>query len=162
MRCLSWLGLGRWVVSLTLVALLGLAGCTGSSNTGTVKGKVTYKGQPLKGGTVSFQVGEKYAPQPAEIQEDGTYVAENVPLGTAKVAVETESLKPPSGMQGKYPPPAPPNPKVKSEEYKPPDPAERAKRYVRIPDKYMNPDTSGLSTPVKSGTNTYDIDIADK
>src|SRR5262249_20108960 len=98
MRCSSWMGLGRLAVSLALGVVLGVAGCAvGGSGTGTVTGKVMYKGAPLKGGNVYFFVDDKN-PGIGEIQEDGTYRAEKVPIGVAKVGVDTESLKPPMGM----------------------------------------------------------------
>jgi hypothetical protein len=33
---------------------------------------------------------------------------------------------------------------------------------VQIPQKYLNADTSGLSTTVRSGTHTYDIELSSK
>jgi hypothetical protein len=167
------MGLGRWLVCLALGVVLGVAGCNTGPASGTVSGKVSYKGAPLKGGTVMvFPTGEGKNPVSAEIKEDGTYTAEKVPTGPAKLSVETESLKPPmvmgqgpaggGGSAGKKYQPPPPDPKVKTEPYAPPDPSERAKRYVKIPEKYSNPDSSGLTTMVKTGNNEFNIEIVDK
>ena len=43
--------LGRWGTFLVLLVLVGVSGC---GSTGSVSGKVSYKGTPLKGGTVTF------------------------------------------------------------------------------------------------------------
>jgi hypothetical protein len=159
------MGLGRWAVSLALGVVVGAAGCAvGGSSTGTVTGKVTYKGGPVKGGNVYFFVDDKN-PGVGEIQEDGTYKAERVPVGNAKVSVDTESMKPPMGMPAaaakKYTAP-PPDPKVKTEAYVPPDPGERAKRYVKIPEKYIDPERSGLTYTVKTGSQEFNIEISDR
>jgi hypothetical protein len=70
-------------------------GC--SSGKGDVRGTVTFKGAPLKGGIVTF-VSEGGGPNIlASIHEDGTYTASNVASGRYKVCVDTESLKPSSG-----------------------------------------------------------------
>jgi len=65
-------------------ALLLVSGCGPSSSaepvtTVPVKGKVTYKGQPLVRGTIRFQPDGAGREASAEIQADGTYA-----LSTAK------------------------------------------------------------------------------
>src|SRR5438105_1232082 len=56
-----------------------------------VEGKVTYKGQPVTGGTLIFHVGEDVS-RSGTIAPDGTYKVEGVPPGSVTVTVETESL----------------------------------------------------------------------
>lgn len=63
-------------VLLTIAALPG-CGETSSTYTGpmiAVKGKVTYKGQPLIQGTVSFEPDGSGREGQGEIQPDGSYV----------------------------------------------------------------------------------------
>jgi hypothetical protein len=56
-----------------------------------VSGVVTYQGNPLRGGTIHFLVaGNEKAS--TWIRGDGTFSLE-VPVGVAKVAIETESVK---------------------------------------------------------------------
>ena len=78
---------------LSLVVALGATGC--GSSTGSVAGKVTLNGQPLKGGNVTFVGKESFA---ASIQEDGTYNVPRLLAGEYKVCVETESLKPKNAL----------------------------------------------------------------
>jgi hypothetical protein len=146
---------GILCTGLTLVAALVLTGC--ESSPGTLTGKVTYQGKPLKGGNILFYT--KKRPVSVPIQPDGTYKAENVPGGEAKVTVETESLKP----TGEPPPPT----------YKPPpgsadvtggyNPAAAAARtganYVAIPKKYSDKETTPLTVTVTGGPQTYDIKL---
>src|SRR5690242_12486783 len=81
---------------LILAAVIGAPGC--GKRTATVTGKVTYKGEPLKGGIVAFIPprggGTAVA---ADIAEDGTYTATDVLVGEVEVTVDTSNLKPPEG-----------------------------------------------------------------
>jgi hypothetical protein len=147
----SRIGLGRWMVLLALVLSLGLAGCGASK--GTVSGKVYYKDDPLKGGTVMFIRPDKQS-YLAEIREDGSYAIEKLPPGEVSIVVETASLKPPNPYVLKNKPSA-----DAGEGYKPTDFAARAKRFVPIPERYFDPDKSGLKYAVKGGKQVYDIKL---
>jgi hypothetical protein len=149
--------LGGLALLLSLAALAA-SGC-GKKNS-TVTGKVTYKGVPLKGGIVSFLPprGEGAAIA-ADIGQDGTYTAENVPTGEMRVTVDTAYLKPPADFRG-----GPPNykpPEGAGGGYKPPDLSNTGERYTKIPDKYSDPDASGLTLTVKGGAQTFPIDLTD-
>ncbi|HZT79782.1 MAG TPA: hypothetical protein VFA26_06160 [Gemmataceae bacterium] len=145
----------RWQRSGLLIlsaALVGAAGC--GKPTGTVSGKVYYKNTPLKGGHVTL-VGSDGRTVTEAIQEDGSYTLAKAPVGAAKLAVETDSLKGSRfGGGGKYPLPGE-DPKT----YKPPDPKENARRYVQIPAKYADPNSSGLTLNVTGGQQTHDIKL---
>jgi hypothetical protein len=138
---------------LALALALGVAGCGGGSKA-SVSGKVYYKEAPLKGGNVTF-VGPNNQSYLAEIQKDGSYTVEKLPPGEFKIAVETNSLKPPNAFVLKNKPPA-----DAGGGYKPPDYEARAKRFVPIPERYMNPDQSGLAYAAKGGKQAYDIKLA--
>ncbi len=143
-------------VLAAFAAALVVTGC--GNPVGSVSGKVTYKGTALKGGNVVFAKANGQN-EWAEIQEDGSYKFDKIPAGPVKVAVVTSSLKPPRQLPGQgqaranNPPPGQENPN-KSESA-----ADRAKRYVAIPDKYEDPKTSGKEYTVKSGNQTYDITL---
>lgn len=84
-------------------ACLAVIGC--GAGKGDVTGKVTFKGEPLKGGYVSF-VSEGGGPSfTGTINDDGTYLVPNVQAGKYKVCVDTESLKSSSGQGGPGMPP---------------------------------------------------------
>lgn len=141
-----------WAGLLLLSGALMVAGCGGSS-VGTISGKVSYKGQALKGGTVS--VIPKSGPvQSSTIAEDGGYRLAKVPVGPAQIAVETESLRPKEqkslpGPYAKAPKDALPPGLVMGD----------AKHYVKIPEQYADAEKSGLSLDVKSGKNDHNIDL---
>ncbi len=153
---------GALAVGLVLAVAIGAAGC--GRSVGTVTGKVTYKGQPLKGGVVSFTPADgKGPPVPATIAEDGSYTAEKVPTGEMHVTVDNSNLKPPPDvLKGGGPPKYQPPPEAPAGvDYKPPDVSGNAARYTPIPEKYASPDETPLKVTVKTGTQTFPIDLAD-
>ena len=75
-----------------LGTIFTVVGC--SQPTGTVTGKVYYKGVILKGGNVSFQTEDKKMNRRSEILEDGSYRVDKVPQGDMIITVETASIKP--------------------------------------------------------------------
>lgn len=162
------------VIGLVLVAA---AGC-GPSNA-KLSGKVTYKGTPLKGGTVTFIPqggGQTFS---TTIDENGTYTFQQIHTGKYKVCVETESLKPAAAKAGaayggarSSGPGAADKSKIKNEPppgaqvpegYRTVNPfsgaAEGMKRYVAIPPEYAKPESTKLSYEVKGGAQQYDIPL---
>ena len=146
-------GVHPWVGFLVLASSLGLFGC-GSSTTGTVSGKVYLKDKPLKGGNVTFFSPDKKTSQIAKIGEDGSYTIEMMPVGPAKIAVETKSLQQAASARRNTPPPGQNAPNNSL-----PDPKELLKRYVAIPEKYADAPTSGLEYTVQSGKQPFDIKL---
>jgi hypothetical protein len=72
--------------------LLELGGGSGPLAVGRVTGRVTYKGKPLPGGTITF-VSSGGLVAGALIGSDGTYQADRVPVGEARIAVSVRTLK---------------------------------------------------------------------
>jgi len=144
----------RWAAGLALVAVFAVSGC--GSSTGTVTGTVKRKdGTVLKGGNVAF-ITSKGQSISSPIGEDGKYTVEKVPVGDAKITVETETLNPARKMGGrKYSPP----PSASGSTYTPPDPTAQAKRYVPIDPKFGEQGTTPLTYTVKGGNQTFEITV---
>jgi hypothetical protein len=144
--------LGRWLV-LVLFVLVGLAGCSGT--TSTVTGKVSYKGTLLKGGNITFLGEEGKGSVSGPIGEDGSYKLEKVPVGEAKITVETDSLRRRAQAHSyKAPPDAPKgagSAGISAEE------AQR--RYVEIPLVYSDPSATSLRCTVKAGKQDFDVKL---
>jgi hypothetical protein len=121
------------LLGLVMVALLAAIGCT---NQGvqklTVRGTVSYQGQPLQSGFLKF-VGKDGAYSAANIQKDGKFTITDVVPGEVKVAV---AEAPGGSKQGAG------NPKGPS-----------------LPDKYRDPATSGLQYTITPETTELTIDI---
>jgi hypothetical protein len=145
---------GRRRVSAALLLLslgLGAAGCGSAAS---VSGKVSYKGAPVKGGTVTFYNASNWTGT-SPIGADGSYKIDKVPSGTVKITVETKSAKP-NPMASRMPKPpkdAPVPPGSMYEGGGDPD------RYVAIPDKYADKEQSGLTYDVKSGSQEHPIEL---
>src|SRR5437870_10875103 len=82
--------LARWFVCSCVLAVVMIAGC--GSKSGSVSGKVTYQGKALTSGLVIFVDKDGKVSQPAGIEVDGSYVADQVPVGPLSVCVETHPL----------------------------------------------------------------------
>lgn len=137
------------------VAVLALVGGCGESAgpSGKVTGKVTYQGQAVSSGMVSFAGEEIGVGGGGLLQEDGSYELLNVaggaiPVGAYKVAIRPVPPKLPNGdmeameerMKNSSPWPKIPN----------------------IPAKYRNVQTSGFSAEVKEGDNTFDFEMTEE
>jgi hypothetical protein len=140
---------GRLAYGLCLaVASLAMAAASGCGpSKASVTGTVTYSGQPLPSGTITFASEAGAKPVKASPITDGKYTITDFIAGPAKVTVLT--TPPPSG--GGKPPPGAPAIAV-------PTTAAPGK-YVPIPAKYNNPQQSGLSYDVKGGEQTKNFDL---
>jgi len=150
MRFSYWRISGVWVGLLVLVALPWISGCR-SQPTGTVTGKVSYQNAPVKGGSVVF-AGSNGQSVIADIKEDGTYTAEKVPVGQAKIAVQTKSLGVVASMPKGSMPADKPSGRMSPEEAK--------RRYVAIPANFETAETSGLTYTVVGGSQEHDLPLS--
>lgn len=137
----------------SLVLGLGmLAGCESSGPTTIeVRGTVTFQGRPLEGGSITFQPinvsdGGPMRPAVGDIEADGTYTlttfkkGDGVPPGEYAVAITSLIGAPPASEWEEAPP----------------------KRESRIPLKFNQADTSGLTASVPEnsrGTLTIDFPL---
>ena len=135
-------------------ALIAVVGC---GSKGTISGKVTYKGKSLASGSVSVIASDNIQYVSA-IAPDGTYSIANVPTGPARFTVTSPNpgdtlqanLKrgPSRGVGDLDSQPAPP-----------PQPAPGPGGWFSIPDKYGDPDQSGLTGTVGSPKTNIDLEL---
>jgi hypothetical protein len=120
-----------------------------------VDGKITVDGKPVTGGRVFFRAADGKVAM-AYISSEGNYHAIDVPAGTLKVNVtpptrmETDKMRRGKGKK-------PNAPETLEAPELPPGTSS-----VFIPQKYQDPESSGLTCTVKSGTNTFDIEMTSK
>jgi uncharacterized protein with LGFP repeats len=126
-------------LTVAVAAVVGFAGCSQGTKKVTVNGTVTYKGQPVQSGILQF-VGPEGSYSAAAIQSDGTYIITDVVPGEVKVGVTVapQGEGSSSGEKGR--------------------PGSKAAP-VSLPDKYRNPETSGLTYTITPDTRELPIKI---
>jgi hypothetical protein len=151
----------RLFLVLPLLLALGV-GCVNNTNVPSkVSGKVSYKGQPVTAGNISFypKEGGVYS---ISINGDGTYAQAGLPAGDMEVAIETESANPNKPAAPQYggkmgAGAASPMPRDIATGSTP-----AAGPYVKIPAKYGKRETSGLKVTLSKGNNSgKDFDLTD-
>lgn len=156
-----------------LLLLPFLIGC--GTNKTKVSGRVLYKGKPLPGGSVLFRPADsKQNSITAELDEQGNYEV-TLPAGEVQVAVDNRELEPiadaPSGglppglpaaarealtkAKPSSPPPDAPPPAADNSSA----PTKPRGKYIRIPTKYYDTETSDLKFTVQPGSQTHDIEL---
>jgi len=150
---------------LVLVTLSAAVGC-GGGGTGKITGKVTYNGNPLKGGEVWYINEAKQQTQSGQIGEDGSYTVDRVPAGECKVVVKTKQLLQQAsaggGSGGKGPPPGKGKeaPKISNEAgYEKPSGEDAKRKFVAIPTRYEDAATTPLTYTVRRGSQENDLKL---
>jgi hypothetical protein len=168
----------RVLLFVPLFAGLLLIGCKTSPTPARVEGKVTYKGNLVTGGTITFhpvtgEVSGAGGNYQCIIRGDGTYSGDQMPSGDMVVTVETETINPnpkdrpkdiqvmgaQDKMQG-YDPKMMLN-KMKEMGKAPADAGSMSGTYVPIPLKYATVKDSPLKTTFNKGKNTFSPDLQD-
>ena len=129
---------------LIAIVIQGLLGCGGSDvKIGAVSGKVTYRGQPVSEGVVSFIDAQAGTGAEATLSSDGTFSVET-PEGGLPVGTYGVSVSPPVYLDSSDPrtPPVQVQKKVKD-----------------IPEKYRSHYSSGLSATVNEGPNEVSLEM---
>ena len=152
-RC--FLGIGSFLI---------LASCSGQGirdGFGLVEGKITYQNNPVTGGSIHFFQGQEKVGS-CMIRGDGTYSAE-IPLGPVKAAIETVSVKykDQEGRKAVLQVMKENGFDVDADQREPKSPAYTAAKgtYVDIPERYGDPENSGLEHKVVRGRQTCDFNL---
>ncbi len=129
----------------TLVFLLVFAGCARYEyrlpETGaTLEGTITYNGETVQMAQINV-LSDKG--QSLGVIDDGRYKVERVPLGEIKIGINTEAER--GNFIGQS------MARSKGVATGP------ALKFIALPAKYWDADTSGVTTTVKKGQNTFNI-----
>lgn len=116
----------------------------------TLEGTITYGSEKVQAALV-IVAGANASATGSVDEATGRYKVENAPLGEVRIGVNTDAAR--GEMQGK----------MMSGYYKGPEAKAKGvlapPKIVNVPPKYATPDTSGLTTTVNGGANTFDIVI---
>ena len=111
-------------------------GCGEGKSTGSISGKVTYQGKPQTTGVVLLADPDAGIGATAVLDASGTYKILSLPTGEYQVAI------------GQPPVPTP-------------EQSSQGAQIVKldIPDKYLDPRTSGLTATIREGENSADFSL---
>jgi hypothetical protein len=145
------LSAARLRVVAVAVVLGGATGCGGSYT--DVTGKVTYRDRPVVYGTVSV-IGPDQKTYYGVINQDGTFTVPRVPAGAVKIGVYSPDPY--------FDPPISAAEKAKAEEARrasgiPIAPKPPKGMWFRLPGKYADPLSSGLTADVSAQTGALDL-----
>lgn len=159
--------MSRFYLALPLL-LLVVSGCTSSRTPCSASGKITYKGQPVTGGTIAFHLTleEQHGSLGFQIKPDGTYEAVGLQPKEYAVTIETESINKnrPKLVYGGG------QNKTGQDEYRKKQQemgkggagiTEGMGTYVKIPGKYSDKSKSGLTVKLKNGKNDLPFVLED-
>jgi hypothetical protein len=164
-------GWSRFATRLGLLLVLAVAAGCGPGR-GKVSGRVLYRGAPLPGGVVTFRPADaRQNPVSAPIDEEGRYEAV-LPVGEVAVSIDNRMLRPRANVGAGLTAGLPLPPELrKKPETVPPEPDRAAPtetdavkppgRYVEIPYKYYQMETSNLRFAVSGGDQPHDIGLTD-
>jgi hypothetical protein len=108
--------------------------------TATVRGTVTYRGQPVNGGLVRFNStdpNDKVGQANGMLSRDGTFQFHGAPLGPVRVTIDTSNRP--------------------AEDYAPWKPESGRPKPIFIPTFFADPNRSGLDRQVEPGENVYEF-----
>jgi hypothetical protein len=154
---------GFQILSLAGLPLLSmlLSGCAGGK--ADVTGEVRFKGQPLSVGRISFFSDTEKKPVLTAWIVRGKYTLKGCPVGPAKISIE--SMRPPKRSSDKADKNVPSKELLKGFEPTklPPELEElfagEPVKYMPIPPRFANPETSRLEYVVQRGPQTHNIDL---
>jgi len=136
------------------IGLLAVSGCAKSRGTGTISGKITYKGQAVNSPIVHLHPSSGPAsPYQVPVTPEGTFKIADMPLGDFKVTVKPTPPEP--GME-KMPGFKPENAKGLSEEA-----IKGTKGTIPIPAKYAEVSTTDLTAKIDKNTKELNFELKD-
>jgi hypothetical protein len=144
-----------WRLTFLLLAVLTLSSCA-LVKRGDVHGKVNYQGRPVIYGSVVL-IGSDDVPIIGQINTDGTYAVVGVLAGAVRVAVVSPDPARPRSPD--KPQPGDRVSKVLRTKPRPVAPEVDRSKWFPLPKQYELADTSGLTTTIHEGDNTFDIEL---
>jgi hypothetical protein len=122
-----------------------------------VSGTVTYKGEPIPGGNISFFSTDGDAVDSSPII-DGKYTLHHAPVGQVSIAVRSGGRTMP-GAGGKGMPEGMRKYAADKRAQTVPEGDNPPPKLIELPQKYADHTNSGLSYEVKPGPQIYDFDL---
>ncbi len=140
--------------------LLFVVGCGPSM--GEITGEVVYKGKPVPGGLITFRPEDPSQNSVAyELDRDGKFKIE-LPAGEITVCIDNREFEPRPATAPAIPPGVNLPPDVlKSLQTGAKESSKVSDRWVKLPEKYYQMETSDIKFTVKGGPQTEVIEFKD-
>jgi len=143
------------MVAVTM--LLSLTGCSRTAPSGSVTGSVRFAGKPVVAGRLALLCEGGSEPVFFADIADGVYRIAKAPVGRAKVTVQAFAAKASNTVSSPMsatalPGAPPPMPTTISM-------PQHGKPLASFPERYLNPNTSGLTCEIKPGTQSQDFEL---
>lgn len=138
--------------------LLILAGC--GTRTGEVSGEIVFKGKPVPGGIVTFRpADESHNSVSYELGRDGKFKVE-LPVGEALISIDNREFEPRPATVAAIPPGVNlPADVVKGMQSSSKESSKVSDRWVKLPERYYQVETSNIKITVKGGKQSETIEF---
>jgi hypothetical protein len=142
-----------WRLAALAPLVVLLAGC--GAGKGNVSGEVTFKGQPIPWGRITFLSEEGNKTSHVAKIVNGRYTVKDCPAGRVRIGVESFEAK--KVDLSKIPEMMRKHAEEAGGDIVPPD--EVVGKHVAIPPRYADPSKSGLEYTVRRGSQEHDIPL---
>ncbi len=147
-------------VQVVLVAtmLLPTVGC--GRRTGEISGEATYNGKPIPGGLLTFRPADESENSVSyELGRDGKFKVE-LPVGETSICIDNREFEPRPATSPATPPGMNLPPDVlKGMQASSKESSKLSDRWVKLPERYYQIETSKLKITVKGGKQTETIEF---
>jgi hypothetical protein len=147
-----------WNKVLVLGALATFVGC--GPRMGEVSGVAMFEGKPIPGGLLTFRHSDpSHNSVTYELPREGTFKVE-IPVGDVSICIENREFEPKPATMPAIPPGMNLPPEViKSMQASSKESSKVSDRWVKLPEKYYDMETSGLKILVKGGKQQETIEF---
>lgn len=145
-KCLARIAL---FCMLPLLAACGVSESELAESGATLTGTITHKGTPIEFAMVIVQSKDGAQSAVGKVNDDGKYSVSNCPIGEVLVGVNTDAGRGEFTSKTMQQNSAALDPKASKKITSP--------TFIEVPKKYFDPATSGLTTTIKAGENSYDL-----
>ncbi|MEQ1829784.1 MAG: hypothetical protein ABL921_27730 [Pirellula sp.] len=149
--------LSFWIIACGLALS---SGC--GPRMGTISGEATYKGKAIPGGLLTFRPKDNsFNSVTYELGRDGKFNLE-IPAGEATICIDNREFEPRPPTMPAIPPGMnlPPD-VVKGMQASSKETSKVSDRWVKLPEKYYQLETSDLKVEIKGGAQTLNVEFKD-
>ena len=148
------------MIRFAFLAILMLPSFGCGKRTGEVSGEAVYKGKPIPGGLLTFRPADESENSVSyELGRDGKFKIQ-LPVGEASICIDNREFEPRPATTAAMPPGMNlPAEVVKGMQASSKESSRVSDRWVKLPERYYQVETSKLKIVVKGGKQTENIEF---